>query len=379
MWWVPAYQIVKSLSVKGITYTLVGLLLLQSLAVQFAWGAVWCHFLNVIAGYLMVASLLFMRDKQTLMRQVLAGEADIEEASIHHAVSRDEERALLLSLSRERRVDENYSNTLSEIQHCADELNQSSESLATHINQQSSATVTIAAAVTQISHSIDEVSQRIDGTYQSAQESKTQAALGSQKVTAVVENMRDVVSYIETTYQLLTSLDERTKQVTAISSVIRSIAEQTNLLALNAAIEAARAGEHGRGFSVVAEEVRALASRSQESAKEITHNIDEVEAQMIAVRDSMNAVVKRAEHTVVEAQEAGAVLEHISMNTESVSDMVSAIAVASQQQSQASREISERIEEVAVVADTNSRTAQQSSSIATHLYQLCSREEVLEC
>lgn len=381
MWLIPASQVLKSLGLKGVAYMVVGLLLLQSTMNYFHWGVGFSHCLSFIMGYLVVASFFRMHEKQVALKRILSGDKDIHEAGVrlHHAVDNDEERALLLSLIREQRADEQYGNTISEIRYCANELNQSSESLATNINHQSSATVSIAAAVTQISHSIDEISHCIDDAYQSAQTSKTKATLGSEKVSAVVDNMREVVSYIETSYQLLASLDERTKQVTTISSVIRNIAEQTNLLALNAAIEAARAGEHGRGFSVVAEEVRALANRSQASAKEITSNIDEVETQMIAVRNSMNAVLKRAEHTVTDAQEGDAVLKNILINTESVSDMLSAIAVASQQQGQASREISERVEEVAVAADTNNHTAKQSSSIAAHLYQLCSREGMLKC
>lgn len=279
--------------------------------------------------------------------------------------------ALLHCLNRHDREIQTHGNTLSEIRYSANELTQSSEVLANNIRQQSQATNSIAAAVTEISHSIDDVSSRIDSAYHSAQESNASGAQGSEEIVAVLGDMQEVVLHIENTYRLLASLDERTSKVVVISTIIREIAEQTNLLALNAAIEAARAGEHGRGFSVVAEEVRALANRSHDSAKEITKNIGEVQTQMSAVKQSMVAVKSRAENTVMRAKEAESVFNDIADNTRSVSEMVSAVAVASQQQSQAAREISKRIEEVAQVAGDNAHTATQSSNIAAHLYKLC--------
>ena len=158
--------------------------------------------------------------------------------------------------------------------------------------------------------------------------------------------------------------------------MIRDIAEQTNLLALNAAIEAARAGEHGRGFAVVAEEVRALANRSDASAKDISETLEEMHSQMNAVKNSLDQVMRCTELTVNEADSAQQVLSTIAKHTQQVSTMVSAVLDATAQQSNAARDISERVEEVAITADENCRMAEQSSCIAGHLYNLCQEEEL---
>jgi methyl-accepting chemotaxis protein len=376
-----AEQMVRSLGVRGVSGVLLALYCVIVLSIQFDVAVVTVHFLMGITAYLTLGCLRFYQLTMVRLEQFLDSEGDLKEQDVIHAFNRMGEKgldvALLNRFNDERRNELSHNNTLAEIQYAASELTNRSATLNDNIAQQSQATGSIAAAVTQISHSIDDISSRINRAYNSAQESNERGAQGSEKIITVLSNMKDVVTNIEQTYQLLDSLDERTRKVSVISTIISEMADQTNLLALNAAIEAARAGEHGRGFAVVAEEVRALANRSQASAKEINQNIDEVQGHMKAVKSSMETVVLRAEQTVERAQEAETVLEHIAENTLTVSDMVSAIAVASQQQGEAAREISERIEYVAQVADDNSRTATEASSIAGHLYQLCGSKEAL--
>ncbi len=260
-----------------------------------------------------------------------------------------------------------------EIGHSAQELLRTAEHLSSNIESQSMATTSIAAAVTEISHSVDDISERMKTAYQV---SKDVDQLGQSSRT-IIESSRsstqEVAAYAETSYELLTSLDTRTKHVASMSSVIRDIAEQTNLLALNAAIEAARAGESGRGFAVVAEEVRALALRSQESAKEISENIDGAQQQMASVRGSMDNVVTCTEHSVQKAKEAEDILNQIVNHTHQVSDSLFSISSATEQQTTAVREISNNIEQVAVVADENSSIAKQSAAIANHLHTMCSQ------
>lgn len=192
---------------------------------------------------------------------------------------------LLLRLVREdTRTLQNHRDINSEINHSALEINSTSTALADNIKQQSGATDSIAAAVTQISQGVEEIATQMQHVYEVSTNVHTIGKESGTIVKVARKNTEDVAAFAETTYDLLSSLEQRTTHVASISSVIRDMAAQTNLLALNAAIEAARAGEHGRGFAVVAEEVRALAIRSDDSAKEIASNIDEVQNQMNAVR-----------------------------------------------------------------------------------------------
>ncbi len=330
--------------------------------------------LTVISAYIAIASMLVIAQDFKTLESLLVDGSDVDHQQLVKTLSGGWSRlnlSLLTAESRTRRDREDVENRVSEISHSASELSSTAEQLAGNILQQSHSASSIAAAVTEISHSIEEISSRINSAYESANDTYHHGENGTKTIADVRDNMSAVSELIEKTYQLLASLDERTSKVSSISTVIREIAEQTNLLALNAAIEAARAGEHGRGFAVVAEEVRALATRSHESAQEITANIEAVQGQMAAVKNSMGEVVDRADKTVGVAANAETVFSEIAENTRSVSDMISAISDASSQQNLAAREISSNIEEMAEVAHANSGMATQASDISNHLYHLC--------
>jgi len=330
-------------------------------------------------GYFSIGCLWVVRCDEKKMQELIEDIDQLSDAELSQRLEQliTEGRSALLHLaSRERRVVEGHTATVSEISHSASELSSTSGLLASNTLQQSQATGSIAAAVTQISHSIEEVTDRMRETHESADLSCQQGELGRQSIDEVRNHMREVALCVNQTHTQLQALEDCTGRVSSGSTVIREMAEQTNLLALNAAIEAARAGAHGRGFAVVAEEVRALANRSNESAQEISVTLEQMHSQMRAVRDSIDQVTSRTELTLVGADSAQAVLTTIANHTKSVSSMVLAIVDATAQQNQAARDISERVEEVAVAASENSQAAEQSSSIAIHLYNLCQTEEV---
>jgi len=332
-----------------------------------------------LVGYFSIGCLWIVRCDEKKLQQLIDEIDQLSDTELSQDLDDliTEGRSALLHLaSRERRVVEGYTATVSEISHSASELSSTSGLLASNTLQQSQATGSIAAAVTQISHSIEEVTDRMRETHESADLSCQQGELGRQSIDEVRNHMREVALCVNQTHKQLQALEDCTGRVSSGSTVIREIAEQTNLLALNAAIEAARAGAHGRGFAVVAEEVRALANRSNESAKEIAVTLEQMHSQMRAVRHSIDQVMSRTELTLVGADSAQTVLTTIANHTKSVSSMVLAIVDATSQQNQAARDISERVEEVAAAASENSQAAEQSSSIATHLYNLCQTEEV---
>lgn len=281
--------------------------------------------------------------------------------------------SLVRSERDEFRALDKFANINAEIAHSANELHRTAQELNANIKEQSMATTSIAAAVTEITYSTEDISSRMKGAHEAAQSSDELGRSGNDSIRSARSDTEEVAAYAETTYTLLESLDEHTNTVATISSVIRSIAEQTNLLALNAAIEAARAGEHGTGFAVVAEEVRALATRSHESAQEISKNISDVQKQMSAVRESMDHVVSCTDRTVTKAKEAEGLLGQMATHSQAVTELLYAIASATEQQSTAVREISVNIESVAQLADKNSGIASESAAIASHVKELCER------
>lgn len=341
--------------------------------------ALWLQLVVVGVGtYIAMASLLLIRQDQSTLEQVLESIDTIDQQQLSQTAESlvsGVPITLFHLATKDRRKSQGFDDTLAEIGYSASELSSRSQLLASNTLQQSQATGSIAAAVTQISHSIEQMTERMRSTHTSADQSYQQGERGRETIDGVREHMEEVARCVDQTHEQLQGLDERTTTVSAMLSVIRDMAEQTNLLALNAAIEAARAGEHGRGFAVVAEEVRALANRSYDSAKEISITIEQMQNQMVTVKDSMDSVMTRTELTRQGADGAQAVLAEIAKHTQSVSEMVLAMAEATSQQNDAARDISERVEEVAVAASENSKVAEQSSSIADHLYNLCLPKE----
>ena len=374
----PASHTFKTFGLKKTIWILISIYILLLISLVSSYSITMTVFLLSLASYFSITFMLISYKEINTLQSYLTGSKPDALKNINYQFNgslAEITPSLLTSLRNERRHKEFHQDTVSEISHTASELSVTSEKLASNIQQQSSSTDTIAAAVNEITYSIGEMSVRINSVYESANESFQQGKDGATTMKDVRANMEEVANYTDRTYQLLSSLDELTIKVSSMSNIITSIAEQTNLLALNAAIEAARAGEYGRGFAVVADEVRALASRSHNSAKKITTNINEVQVQMSAVKDSMDNVVARAEQTVGKANDAEKLLNKIVDNTELVSSMISEISEASTQQNDAAHEISEKIEEVARVAGENSSMATQSSVIANHLYTLSKTEE----
>lgn len=168
----------------------------------------------------------------------------------------------------------------------------------------------------------------------------------------------------------LENLKQETNQVGSILDVIRGIAGQTNLLALNAAIEAARAGEHGRGFAVVADEVRSLASRTQESTEEIQAMISKLQSEAQRSVNAMQLNIEDAESTAGKTQEAGVALDSISSSVGTILDMNVKIASASEEQSMVAQQISDNIGTVYQTAVDTVKGSEETLNSARELSAL---------
>lgn len=326
----------------------------------------------LILGYIILGYLrLITQDLQTITVQLNGSDTD-PSAEIVGPLST---LALLITThikDRERKNSET-AEIVDEISYSVEELSNNASNVAQNTDQQSQATASTAAAVTQISHSVEEVTRHIGDTLTAARSARDLSVEGIGVLVPTRNEVTSVAQLASETSSLFATLRTRSDKISSMSEFIRDLSDQTNLLALNAAIEAARAGEHGRGFSVVAEEVRALAQRSHGASVEISSVINGIQQQMNLLNDQMEAVVSSSERCVENTNQVEQALNDITERTEMVSDQISQVAAAVEQQESATRDISQHIEQVAAVAQSNSDMAGETARVARHIANLTHR------
>lgn len=222
----------------------------------------------------------------------------------------------------------------------------------------------IAGVVTEMQTTVHHVANNATAAAQAAKESDDVAKEVEDVVQAGVSSIEALAKGVEKASNVLQALEKDTSDVGSILDVIRGIADQTNLLALNAAIEAARAGEQGRGFAVVADEVRTLAQRTQESTEQIQKMITQLQT---GSQDAVQVMVvskQQAEQSVTQSQQARDALHKITSSMGNISAMAIEIASAMEQQSAASENIDARIRSIRDEAELTSENAEQSNAAA---------------
>ena len=247
-------------------------------------------------------------------------------------------------------------------------LNQAVQSNQRIASQQHHETDGVAAAMNEMLATTQEVANSAQLAADSAADANHRAQHGRQAVEETISSILLLGKELSHTVSLATELEQDSQQIGSILDVIRGIAEQTNLLALNAAIEAARAGEQGRGFAVVADEVRTLATRTQKSTDEIQQMIAKLQKGTNAVADSMEKTQEQSNKTATQAGVAGDALSEIVSSIDVITDMNHQIASAAEQQSKALDEINRNVNNISDLA-SESIAHNQSTSNASHQLQ----------
>jgi len=225
----------------------------------------------------------------------------------------------------------------------ADQIMQSTHEQEAEIGQ-------VAAAMHEMAASIQEVARNAQYAADNAATAESEAQNGREVVSSSAHAIQALASEIEQAATVIHHLEQDGNRIGMVVEVIRGIAEQTNLLALNAAIEAARAGEQGRGFAVVADEVRNLASKTQASTQEIQRMIESLQQRTSEAASVMHAGQERARESVTQAMQAGDALMAITRAIGQVNNMTSQIAHATVQQSQVAEEISRSVTNISGLA-----------------------------
>jgi len=236
------------------------------------------------------------------------------------------------------------------------------------MGQQRHETDQVATAINEMSAAAHEVAKSAQSAAEAAQQTDREGQAAKSVVDGSIQRIHSLVEDIRSSGVSLDSLQQDVLSIVSVLDVIRSIAEQTNLLALNAAIEAARAGEAGRGFAVVADEVRALASRTQQSTQEIQGMIDRLQQGTQQSVTSMRRSSDAGELTSEQANKAGESLDAIAQLIATINAMNAQIASAAEEQTAVAEEINRSVHQIAVavdsVADETERGAQTARSLA---------------
>ena len=255
----------------------------------------------------------------------------------------------------------------------AEQTAQVSSQTSDGIRRQQLETDQVATAMNEMSATVQDVAGNAASAARAAQEADQQSESGKRVVHQTIASIDSLASEVEHAATVIHELEADSAGISSVVDVIRSIAEQTNLLALNAAIEAARAGEQGRGFAVVADEVRSLASRTQQSTSEIQTMIEKLQSGANRAVAVMESSCSKAQAGKQQVASAGHMLEQISNAVATINDMNAMIASAAEEQSSVSEEISRNITSVSQIAEETSEASRQNVATSTQLASLASQ------
>ncbi|NTT76581.1 methyl-accepting chemotaxis protein [Pseudomonas aeruginosa] len=279
---------------------------------------------------------------------------------------RDEPAKLLVALQG---MQAQLRQTIQQIGSSATQLASAAEELSA-VTEQGNRSLTQQNDEIQMTAAVEEVARNASSTSDASSASEQSAQNGRQRVLETVQAIRLMSEEVDNTSALVGGLAEKAQDLSKVLDVIRGIAEQTNLLALNAAIEAARAGEQGRGFAVVADEVRALAHRTQESTREIEQMIANIQEGTGAAVGAMDSSSVRARNMLEIAEAAGLALNEIAERVGQINERTLVIASASEQQAQVAREVDRNLVNIRDISLQTSAGSNQTAAASQELSQL---------
>ncbi len=348
-------------------------------------------FLISIASIIAISVLLSRVIQSNLNRQISSLVDTIDTAQTKNDLS---VRAQVISKDEIGNVAGKFNEMLTGFSEVINDIGASSEQLASAVEEtaatveesnqnltiQQNETTQLAAAIHEMSVTAQEVANNTQQAADAAQEAHHETSEGYQLVTAAVEEVQGLSKEVENVSHIFSVLNESSASITGVLDVIKSVAEQTNLLALNAAIEAARAGEQGRGFAVVADEVRSLAQRTQESTGEIESLLTSFQNDAAKAQTVVTASQEKAQTTSEKASGIKTMLDKISQAITTINDMNYQIAGASEEQVAVNEEVNRNVVRINEMSESTaagsaqiSEAAQEQAELANKLQNLSAR------
>ncbi|HOY21649.1 MAG TPA: methyl-accepting chemotaxis protein [Cellvibrio sp.] len=308
------------------------------------------------------------------IKNIAAGDGDL---TIRIKVERDDELGELAGhvnrfMDQLQHLIQDVRANTNEVSSAAEDLLVVSSKGQRAADEQCHAITMVVTAVNELTMAIQEVARNTGNTAQSTKDANRITEQGQDRIRLAVSHVQGLSTHVTQTAQTMVKLEDEAKNVTSVIDVIRGVAEQTNLLALNAAIEAARAGEQGRGFAVVADEVRTLASRTQQSTADIQGMLSQLQQGVQRAVEGMNASATMTNEAVSSANDAGQSLSGIGAAVQEITNMAIQIATAVEEQSSVTAEIDKNLVEINQLAMTTSDGATYTAQASQRLSQLSS-------
>ncbi len=326
-------------------------------------GRVIIHRINALR-----ATMEIMERDEDLSRSVRV-EAEDEVGAMGHSFNR--------MIQKFRNSLQAVSSSTHQLSSMADRVSQVAEETLKVVMQQRNETDMVAHSMNEMSTTVQEVARNASQTAAASRGANDEARSGALVATEALGGIEVLIREISHAVEVIHKVESDSANIGMVLDVIKGIAEQTNLLALNAAIEAARAGEQGRGFAVVADEVRTLASRTQKSTEEIQSMIEQLQDGVRAAVKAMEVASGRAQEGSDHVEKAAENLAMIAGDVGSINDMNTQIATAAEEQSAVAEEINRNVGNISHIADMTSEGAKQTSQISEDLVRLAGELEQL--
>ena len=338
------------------------------LLIVLAAGLFICACCALLIPPMVVNPMLQLRDR---LKDIATGEGDLTAR-----IALDQQDEIGSIVKHFNHFMENLQTLIGQTQQITDNVTQQTQALGTDANanknaneHQLEALTLVATAVNEMASAIQEVARNTADAADEAKTASSQSEHGQRTVYETIAQIQLLSEQVQSAAGLIAHVEEEANKVNSVIDVIGGIAEQTNLLALNAAIEAARAGEQGRGFAVVADEVRTLASRTQESTQDIQRMLQKLQQGVKDAVSAMDTSRDSAQETVKTTEGAGKTLDEVKEAVTNITRMVIQIAAAAEEQSEVTEDINRNLTQIQGYAETSTQIAEKTLATSNNLYE----------
>jgi len=341
-----------------------------------SWGITFLHAAFVVfeSAFLIYYAIMMKKEEVTGLQLIAAVTQIQKQNDLSVRIPGDGKNSIALAFNN---MIEKFDHLIADLRDASGKLTSMSSDLinvsqdtSTNVSTQHQQIDQAATAMTEMSMTIQEVAQNAQIAAGAATDANNLADTGAEVVTHAVTMTNELMGSMGQASDSIMKLEENAQNIGSVVDVIRGISEQTNLLALNAAIEAARAGEQGRGFAVVADEVRTLAQRTQESTSEIQNIIESLQSVTSHAVNNITAGQENTSRTAEEIDKAGQALQDIVNAVSKISDMNAQIATAAEEQSVVAESISKNIVSISDLSQDTVDKIESNQAAATNLQDI---------